>query len=247
MTKDALPSSPSRESAAPIDAVDAESHRLDSINSVVQKKKDRKKARRALADLLEVSEDEVRGLEKRLKKVESLPERGIETLFRTTSKNHYMLKRLVDSKAGILLSINAIIISIVLGTLLPDLSQDQHLLVPTIMLLATNLLSIAFAVLAARPSPLAANAAGDPNTHASEIYFALFYKLDRGEFRSRFRGLMEDRDELYDAMIDDIYSLGHDLARKFKYLGSAYRVFAFGLSLSVITFVLCHILFAPNS
>ncbi|MHC0443582.1 phosphohydrolase, partial [Flavobacterium sp. 3-210] len=40
------------------------------------------------------------------------PDRGIDTLFRVTLGNHTRLSGIADSKANILLSVNAIIISI---------------------------------------------------------------------------------------------------------------------------------------
>lgn len=43
---------------------------------------------------------------------EPKPERGIDTMFRTTLNNHNNLSGLVDNKANILLSVNAIIISV---------------------------------------------------------------------------------------------------------------------------------------
>ena len=42
------------------------------------------------------------------------PERGIETMFRVTLRNHITLSDIADTKANILLSVNAIIISLAL-------------------------------------------------------------------------------------------------------------------------------------
>ncbi|MGY8916450.1 MAG: phosphohydrolase, partial [Flavobacteriales bacterium] len=61
--------------------------------------------------------------EKKLIKKESLkaklknesPDRGIQTLFRVTLKNHLTLSDIADTKANILLSVNAIIISLALS------------------------------------------------------------------------------------------------------------------------------------
>ena len=39
--------------------------------------------------------------------------RGVQTLFRTLSRNHYHLLRMVDNKAGIILTMNSIIIFLV--------------------------------------------------------------------------------------------------------------------------------------
>ena len=48
------------------------------------------------------------------------PDRGIQTLFRVTLKNHLTLSDIADTKANILLSVNAIIISVALSNLIPN-------------------------------------------------------------------------------------------------------------------------------
>ncbi|MEP0675246.1 MAG: HD domain-containing protein, partial [Nonlabens ulvanivorans] len=64
------------------------------------------------------------------------PERAIQTLFRTALRNHIKLSDIADTKANILLSVNAIIISLALANLIPKLEQvsNRHLLCPTIIL-----------------------------------------------------------------------------------------------------------------
>ena len=60
-------------------------------------------------------------LEDELKKKEKIekPDRGVDTLFRVTLGNHTRLSGIADSKANILLSVNAIIISIALSSIIP--------------------------------------------------------------------------------------------------------------------------------
>src|SRR6218665_1308386 len=87
---------------------------VDRILSNIQNLKEEKKKKNA--------EDNDKALlnKKKLEKLES-PERGIETMFRVTLNNHTKLSQIADSKANILLSVNAIIISIALSTLIPKL------------------------------------------------------------------------------------------------------------------------------
>lgn len=92
----------------------------------------------------------------RKNKVEKInkPDRGIDTLFRVTLNNHTRLSDIADSKANILLSVNAIIISIALSTLLPKLASDknQYLIMPTMIMLAMSVVCIIFAILATKPN-----------------------------------------------------------------------------------------------
>ena len=62
---------------------------------------------------LNLDPDRIKELKKKLKKVEGRPDRGIETMFRLTSRNHINLSSIADSKANILISVNSIIISII--------------------------------------------------------------------------------------------------------------------------------------
>ncbi len=197
-----------------------------------------------LEEALTLDHNELKKRLKKLAKIEGVPERGIETLFRLVSKNHHTLKRMVDSKASLLLSINAIIASVILGTLLPDLDQDPHLLVPTIMLLTSSLVSITYSVFAARPDRVVrARRAGSARGQESRLFFGSFQALERDEFQVQFQELMADRDQLYESLTDDIYFLGKELHRKYRFLRIAFNVFMVGFTVSVAAFVLCHIMF----
>ena len=77
--------------------------------------------------------------------------RGIQTMLRLTSDNHLELSGMADGKANILISVNAIIISVILTVLLRRLEIDTHLTIPTIIFLAFSLITIVIAILATRP------------------------------------------------------------------------------------------------
>jgi hypothetical protein len=74
-------------------------------------------------------------------------------LFRVTLSNHTRLSGIADSKANILLSVNAIIISIALSSLIPKLdnAHNSHLVIPTFIMLMFSVVSIIFAILSTRP------------------------------------------------------------------------------------------------
>ena len=57
-------------------------------------------------------------------------ERGVETLFKTASRNHMQLSSMADSKAHILLTINSILISIVISVLSKRVEQNYYLIWP---------------------------------------------------------------------------------------------------------------------
>lgn len=100
-----------------------------------------------------LEQDLAKADKKEKKSKEEKPDRGIETMFRTTLSNHVQLSQIADSKANILLSVNAIIISIALSTLIPKLDSpgNAHLIMPTFIMVLFSVVSIVFAILSTRP------------------------------------------------------------------------------------------------
>ncbi len=77
--------------------------------------------------------------------------RGVETMFRSAYRTHINLSSIADNKANIMLSVNAIIISIAAGTLLPRTAEHPALLLPAVLLLLVCLTAMVFATLATMP------------------------------------------------------------------------------------------------
>lgn len=177
------------------------------------------------------------------KKMEKLerPERGIDTMFRTTLNNHTRLSEIADSKANILLSVNAIIISIALSTLIPKLDSpgNVHLIVPTFILLMFSVISIIFAIMSTRPKVTSGTFTRQDieDKKVNLLFFGNFYKMPLDEYQWAVNEMMKDRDYLYNSMIKDLYYLGLVLNRKYKLLRITYMVFMIGIICSVFAFV----------
>lgn len=191
-----------------------------------------------LMEELNVNKDELKALKKKLSKIEPRPEKGVETLFRLLSKNQYTLNAMIDRKSNILISINALILSIILGTVLNQLDKDPHLIYPAILILLTNLVSIAYAVIATRPELKH----GSRNTN-NLMFYGNFYDMEETEYVGKITELMNQGDELYKTIAKDTFYLGKTIDRKFKLLRKSFNIFLIGIILSVIAFLLCHLLF----
>lgn len=176
------------------------------------------------------------------KQKESKPEKGIDTMFRTTLNNHNNLSGLVDNKANILLSVNAIIISVSLTTIIPKLDNpsNAHLIIPTLILVISSVIAITFAILATRPSvtkgSFTRNEVNDKKVNL--LFFGNFYKMSYDDYNWAMNELMKDKEYLYNSMIKDLYHLGIVLEKKYSLLRIAYTVFMFGIILSVIAFLI---------
>ena len=207
-----------------------------------QAKQRERKMDAALQQELDVDAWELKELKKKYAKIMHRAERGIETLFKLTSKNHYTLNTMVDHKANILISINAIILSIILGTLLNKIYEDPHLIVPIVMLLTTNLVSIVYAILATRPD-LDHGGITDPPSPHHLLFYGNFHSMKEGQYVDGMNDLMNNADELYNSLGKDIFYLGKNLKKKFTNLRRSFNVFMYGLISSVIVFLGCHMLF----
>jgi hypothetical protein len=192
-----------------------------------------------LMEELNIDKDALKQLKKKLAKVAPRSERGVETLFRLLSKNQYTLNTMIDTKSNILISINALILSLILGTVMSQLSNDPHLIYPIIMILFTNLISITFAVFATRPELIHGNNEKTKNL----MFYGNFQDMKEDEYVNNITSLMNEGDELYKTIAKDTYHLGKTIDRKFKLLRKSFNIFLIGIILSVIAFIACHALF----
>jgi predicted metal-dependent HD superfamily phosphohydrolase len=170
------------------------------------------------------------------------PERGIETMFRVTLRNHITLSDIADTKANILLSVNAIIISLALSSLLPKLDNpsNQYLITPTIIFIAFTVASIILSVIATRPNVTEGKFSRKDveDKKVNLLFFGNFHKMSLPEFEWAMGELMKDKAYLYSSMTKDLYFLGKVLDRKYKILRVTYLVFMIGIIVSVTAFAL---------
>ena len=166
------------------------------------------------------------------------PDRGVETMFRTTSSNHLKLSEMADSKAHIIISVNSIILSVVISVLLTKLDQYPNYIVPTALLLVVCVLAIIFSVLTTRPNVTKGKFVKEEilTQKPNLLFFGNFHEMSLEDYTWGMNEMMNDRDYLYGTMIKDIYSLGVVLAKKYRFLRISYNIFMFGLIASVVAF-----------
>ncbi|MBR9999460.1 MAG: HD domain-containing protein [Cyclobacteriaceae bacterium] len=172
------------------------------------------------------------------KKQEKRPNRGIETLFRITSRNHVDFSSMADNKANIMISINSIMMSIIFSVLFRRFEEYPNLIIPAILLSVVCTTTIIFAILATRPNLTEGVFTKEDilKRRTNLLFFGNFYKMPLADYEWGVRQLMKDRDFLYGSMIRDIYFLGKVLGRKYFLLRISYTIFMYGLIISVISF-----------
>ena len=157
--------------------------------------------------------------------------KGIQTMLRLTSANHLKLSEMADRKANILISVNAIIISVILSVLLRKLQEDSYLVIPTMIFLIVAVIVI---VISISGGSFTMSEVKEKKTNL--LFFGNFYKASYEEYNEAMREMMLDTNYLYNSLIKDIYSLGVVLGRKYKLIRLAYNVFMIGIIASVLAF-----------
>ena len=198
-----------------------------------------------LADMLHEHEKNREEAEKELpakdkKKGKKDAGRGIDTVFRITSNNNQRLSSMADSKAHIMIQVNSIIISVLLSLLLRKIEDHANLAIPSVILLAVNLATIIFSILATRPHipPGTFTQADLDERKVNLLFFGNFYRMSLEQYAGGMLKMLDDRDFLYESLIKDVYFQGIALGRKYRWLRLSYNVFMYGLIISVLAFVI---------
>ncbi len=178
------------------------------------------------------------------------PDRGVQTLFRVTLKNHLTLSDIADTKANILLSVNAIIISLALSNLIPKLDNpsNDYLIYPTLIFITFSVVSMILAVLATRPNVTQGKFSKTDveNKKVNLLFFGNFHQMSLPEYEWAIQELIKDKEYVYSSLTKDLYFLGLVLNRKYKILRWTYTIFMIGTVLSVIAFGIAFRYFGPD-
>ncbi len=166
------------------------------------------------------------------------PERGIQTFYRVALRNHIKLSDIADTKANIMLSVNAIIISLVLSNLISKLDNNNYLIIPTAIFILFSATTMILAVIATRPNITRGEFTKEDveNKKVNLTFFGNFHKMELEEFEWAVEELLKDRNYVYKSLTKDLYFLGQVLDRKYRILRITYTIFVAGTIISLIAF-----------
>ncbi|MEM9868967.1 MAG: Pycsar system effector family protein [Bacteroidota bacterium] len=178
------------------------------------------------------------------------PDRSVQTLYRVTLKNHLKLSDIADTKANILLSVNAIIISLVLANLIPKLDNpsNTYLIYPTLIFIVFSVVSMVLSILATRPNVTSGKFTKQDVTEqkVNLLFFGNFHKMSLNDYEWALQELVKDKDYVYSSLTKDLYFLGLVLNKKYKILRLTYNIFMIGMIISVIAFGIAFRYFGPD-
>lgn len=199
---------------------------------------------------LKISEKELKKLKKRVKNMKGRDDRALQTLFRTTSKNHYTLNEMVDRKANIMITVNSIILSLVIsGVIGRQPLEHVYDYIPIILLTLTSMSSIIFAILSILPNRTQGKFSEEEirGKKGNLLYFGNFHDMKQRDYEWGMLQMMNDSEYLYSSMIRDIYYLGQILYSKYSLIRWSLRIFLGGFILSLLSFGILRIFFHSHS
>lgn len=170
-----------------------------------------------------------------------VPIRAIQSFFRANYRNHIELSAIADNKANIMISVNAILISVLI-TLLSYRNigeTNPKVILPVVLFLVSALGSLIFAVLAARPkvTRLSTGTQLPDLKRGNLMFFGNFVSLSLENYEEAMDKLFRDGSLLYGHLVRDMYYLGKVLDRKYRYLTVSYTLFMVGFIVSVVIFI----------
>ncbi|MFD2518512.1 Pycsar system effector family protein [Salinimicrobium flavum] len=182
----------------------------------------------------------------KIKYKDESPDRGIQTLFRVTMRNHLKLSDIADTKANILLSVNAIIISLAIANLIPDLDapENKSVMIPTLVLMVFSVASIIGAIMSTRPNVTSGEFTREQvkNGDVNVLFFGNFHRMPYDQFEWAMNEIIHDHEVIYNSLSKDLYMLGIVLDRKYRLLRITYTIFMIGIILSVLSFIVTYFL-----
>ncbi len=198
-----------------------------------------------LADLIKSRKKDKKKLKKeelkaqlKVKYKDASPDRGIQTFYRTALRNHIKLSDIADTKANILLSVNAIIISLTLANLFSKFDTNPYLIWPTAIFVVSSAVTMILAVIATRPNVTRGEFTKEDvmNKSVNLTFFGNFHKMELSQYQWAIDELLKDRNYIYSSLTKDLYFLGKVLDRKYRILRMTYTIFVLGTIISIIAF-----------
>lgn len=171
--------------------------------------------------------------------------RSAQMMFKTALRNHMDLSNLADNKANIMLSVNALIVTIAVPMAAGYVNESPHLIAPVIVLLLTCLCSMIFATLATRPIPMNGYTTQEDiqSGRSNLFFFGNFYRMGLQEYDEGMDEIISKDANLESAIKRDLYFLGRSLGKKYNQLRVCYNLFMVGVVLSVIMFGFSYAIF----
>lgn len=167
-----------------------------------------------------------------------------QTQLKTALRNHIDLSSIADNKANIMLSVNAMILTVGLPLIISQFETDSLLVIPTAILAFSSLGSMVLATLSTRPIKM------NGSTRMEEVkalksnlfFFGNFYKMNFEEYESGMKTVVGNDKILDNSITRDLFFIGKSLGKKYDRLRLCYNIFMYGVGLALTSYIVIFVL-----
>ncbi len=159
---------------------------------------------------------------------------------KTALRNHIDLSSIADNKANIMLSVNAIVITVGIPLLIEKSYDNDHMILPTAVLAGASLISMIFATLSTRPAKMSGKTASEmiSERKSNLFFFGNYFKMSFQQYEEGMRTVVGNNEILDNSITRDLFFLGKSLGNKYQYLRWCYNIFMFGIGLAMLSFII---------
>ncbi len=154
------------------------------------------------------------------------------TALRSVTSSNLQLYTQADKKAQILIQVNALMISVLLGAAIQLSVLHRWAMIPVAGQLCFSVVVILLSLRSTRP------AAGLPR-HSGEgriniLHFGDYDHMEQDEYITDMKDMLDDADRIYAGLLRNVYFQSQVIGRKYRYLHWAFVVFIAGLGINVV-------------
>lgn len=162
-------------------------------------------------------------------------------VIRTMQRNNIDLKNIADNKANILLSLNALMLTILIPIILSyhEIIRAEHLYIPLAILFITCFSTMVIAANVLKPFNWVKVGEHEKDiVTSSPFFFINYYRKDIDEFMDQIDECLVDSKKFKEYVIADLFLIGKVLGAKYTQINISYNVFLAGVSLTIISSVI---------
>lgn len=152
-------------------------------------------------------------------------------VFRTTSRNNIELTSIADNKANILLSLNALMITFLVPSVIAnwEIVVDKMLYIPVIVFLFTCTATMYMSAQVLKPFDFDKLGERIKTGNPSPFFFGNFFKMQYSEFYEFMEDSVDKKELLSHHLVQDLYYLGKRLGEKMTTIRRAFSLFVGGI------------------
>lgn len=165
----------------------------------------------------------------------------IINIIRTTQRNNIELTAIVDNKANVLLTLNALILTAIVPYVITNSTTiiETFLYIPIIIATITCFATLYQSILVLTPLDFDQDRIGThPSVKPSPFFFGNFYQMETEEYYDYLQEGLSNPNLINAHLAQDLYYIGKRLGTKMSGIRTAFTIFLIGLTLTLISIAL---------